>query len=102
MGLFTNILISFMHLIIMALDILSFFVLAHLLTYKWHYQWLQAFAALGKPLVQWYSATTQTVINRFTRKVNSNQALLAWGLLFLVLIRWILTTVFSTVVYKPI
>ena len=98
MGLFTNILISFIHLIIMAIDILSFFVLTHLLSYKWHYKWLQAFDALGKPLVEWYSTATQNAIDRVTRKTNSNQALLAWGLLFLVLIRWILTALFNTFV----
>jgi len=98
MGLFANIFISLIHLVIMAIDILSFFVLAHLLSYKWHYQWLQAFDAIGKPLVEWYSDVTKTVINRLTRKVNSNQALLAWGLLFLAIIRLILTGFFNAFV----
>ena len=97
MELFTaNIFISFIHLLITAIDILSFFVLARLLSYKCRYQWLQAFDAVGKPLIEWYGAAAQTFINRFNRKVNSKQALLAWGLLFLVVIRWILTVFFNT------
>jgi len=56
MGLLTNLILSFVHLFLVATDILFLVLLARVLSYRWQPRWLTAFNSMGKPLVDWFTS----------------------------------------------
>lgn len=53
MGLLANLLLSLVHLFLVATDLLFFLLLVRMLTHKWQPRWLMAFDSMGKPAAEW-------------------------------------------------
>lgn len=95
MGLFSSLLLSIVHLMLLAIDILSFFILVRLLCYGWHAGWLKALDTTGKPVVDWFIDYVQRIATHLTTTKYSQRAQLAAGMLVLVLIRSLLVALFG-------
>lgn len=93
MGLFTDLILSLVSLILLAIDIIFFFVLVRMLSLRWCTPWLVAFNSTGKPLVDWFISQLQTRIGRITSKSYSDKALLVAGMVILIFVRFFLGTV---------
>jgi len=95
MGLFSNLIMSLIHLLLIATDIIFFFLVTTLLCHKWRTSWLIAFNSIGKPLVDWFTGYIQKTTSHITDKTFSQRALLVVGMLALVFIRFLLVALFS-------
>jgi len=95
MGLFSNLLFSIIHLVLLAIDIVSFFVLVRLLCYRWKTGWLKALDATGAPVVDGFTGCIRKTASRLTKKTYTPRAQLITAMLVLVLIRTLLVALFS-------
>jgi len=83
MGVFGNLISGFVHLCLVAADILFFFLILKLLCYRWDNRWLRAFAAAGTPLVDWYTGCIQKGLSCINCKTHSEKLLTVLGALAL-------------------
>jgi hypothetical protein len=95
MGIMTNLLLSFVHLVLLALDIICFFVIIRMLCHRVNRAWLKTFDSVGGPLVDLYVSYLQKAINRISSKTFSQAALLNIAMLTLVIARIFLVALFS-------
>jgi hypothetical protein len=98
MGILINLLLSFVHLVLIALDVAIFFVLIRMLCYRWHWPWLEAFDAVGKPLVDRLNNNTAKLSNRISHKNFSQRGLLNTSIITLVIVRIFLVAIFTNLV----
>lgn len=95
MGLLTHLILSFVHLLLVAIDLLFFFTLVRLLCYRWQSRWLTAVNSAGRPLVDWFSGYVQKGLNHFAHGNFSEKAVLLVGMSTLTLARFVLVALFS-------
>lgn len=95
MGIMTNLLLSFVHLVLLALDIICFFVIIRMLCHRVDRVWLKTFDSVGGPLVDLYISYLQKVIKRISSKTFSQAALLNIAMLTLVIARIFIVALFS-------
>jgi hypothetical protein len=95
MGIMTNLLLGFVHLVLLALDIICFFVIVRMLCHRVDRVWLKTFDSVGGPLVDLYISYLQKVINRISSKTFSQAALLNIAMLTLVIARIFIVALFS-------
>ena len=95
MSILINLLLSFAHLVLLALDIICFFVIIRMLCHRINRSWLNTFDSVGGPLVDLYISYLQKVINRISSKTFSQAALLNIAMLTLVFARIFLVALFS-------
>jgi len=95
MGLLTNLILSFVHLFLVATDILFLLLLSRMLSYRWQTRWLTALNSTGKPVVDWFASHVQKTLGHLTSKALSEIAILIVGLLALTLVRLFLMVLFS-------
>jgi len=88
MGLLTNLILSFVHLFLVATDILFLLLLMKMLSYRWQLQWLTAFNYLGKPAVDWFSGYIKRALCHFSKKTFSEKVVLLVGMLTISLVRF--------------
>ena len=101
MGLFMNLLLfNLLYLVIIGIDILCVLLLVRLLCYKWNNKWLTAIDSFGKPLVDWFILKTEPTVKRISKKVYSQQKMLALRLLLLIIIKIILAALFNSIVMQ--
>jgi hypothetical protein len=91
----TSLLLSLVHFILLALDIICFFVIIRMLNRKVDRVWLKTFDSVGGPLVDLYISYLQKVINRISSKTFSQAALLNIAMLTLVIARIFIVALFS-------
>ena len=94
MGIMTNLLLSFVHLILLAIDIICFFVIIRMLCHRINRTWLKTFDSVGGPLVDLYISSLQKTINRISSKTFSQPALLNIAMLTLVIVRILIVAIF--------
>jgi len=95
MGILINLLLSFVHLVLLALDIICFFVIIRMLCHRINRSWLNTCDSVGGPLVDLYVSYLQKAINRISSKTFSQAALLNIAMLTLVFARIFLVALFS-------
>lgn len=95
MGILINLLLSFVHLVLIAIDVTIFFVLIRILCYRWHSPWLESFNFAGQPLVNRLNNCTAKLSNRITHKSFSQKGLLNISIIALVIARIFLIALFS-------
>jgi hypothetical protein len=95
MGILINLLLSFVHLVLLALDIICFFVIIRMLCHRINRSWLNTFDSVGGPLVDLYVSYLQKAIKRISSKTLSQAALLNIAMLTLVIARIFLVALFS-------
>jgi len=95
MGIFINLMLSVLHLLLIFIDVLFFFIFARILCYRWEFSWLRALNSIGKPLVDWFTSYIERAINRINNKTYSQKALLVIGMLTLMFARFFLVALFS-------
>ena len=95
MGILINLLLSSVHLVLIAIDVTTFFVLIRILCYRWHSPWIESFNSVGKPLVDRLNNGTQQIANRIIHKSFSQRGLLKIGIVMLVIARIFLIALFS-------
>jgi len=95
MSILINLLLSFAHLVLLALDIICFFVLIRMLCHRINRSWLNTFDSVGGPLVDLYVSYLQKAIKRISSKTLSQAALLNIAMLTLVIARIFLVALFS-------
>ena len=98
MGIMTNLLFSFVHLILLALDIICFFVIIRMLCHRINKTWLKTFDSVGGSLVDLYISYLQKMINRVSTKRFSTPALLNIAMITLVIVRILIVAVFRKLV----
>ena len=91
----TNLLLGFVHLVLLALDIICFFIIIRMLCYRINRSWLNTFDSVGGPLVDLYVSYLQKTINRISSKTYSQTALLNIAMLTLVMARIFIVALFS-------
>ena len=95
MSILINFLLSFAHLVLLALDIICFFVIIRMLCHRINRSWLNTFDSVGGPLVDLYVSYLQKAIKRISSKTLSQAALLNIAMLTLVIARIFLIALFS-------
>jgi len=94
MGLFTNLILSLIHVLLIAIDLMLFFLLAKILTYKWQNSLLTAFNSVGKPVVDWFTNYLEKGVHHLSSKTYSQKMLLVIGMLVLMFARLMLVALF--------
>ena len=87
MGLLTSVVLGFVHLFLVAADILFVLLLATMLSYRWQAPWLTAINAAGKPAVDWFTGQIERSLGRVGQKAPSERIMLFIGMLAISLIR---------------
>ena len=95
MGLLINLLLSAVHLFLVATDILFFLLLMKELSYRWQPRWLTAFNSLGKPAVDWFAGRLEKGLCHLGKKTFSERTILLVGMLILMLARLFTVALFS-------
>jgi hypothetical protein len=95
MGILINLVLGFVHLVLLALDIICFFVIIRMLCHKINRPWLNTFDSVGGSLVDLYVSYLQKAINRISSKTFSQAAWLNIAMLTLVIARIFLVALFS-------
>ena len=95
MGLFMSLIFSIVHLTLLALDIICFFVIIRMLCHRVDRVWLKTFDSVGGPLVDLYVSYLRKAINRISSKTFSQAALLNIAMLTLVIVRIFLVALLS-------
>lgn len=73
MGLLTNLFISIINLIFVAMDILLLMILAKIIYQKWRPSWLEQISNVIEPLVSYVLDHFQKLISRITGKTYSKR-----------------------------
>ena len=87
MGLLTNFVMGFIHVFLVAVDILFVLLLARMLSYRWQVPWLVAVNATGKPTVDWFAEHVERVLDRIGWKAPSERTVLFIGMLAISVMR---------------
>lgn len=87
MGLLTSFVLGFIHLFLVAVDILFVLMLTRMLSYRWQARWLAVINATGKPAVDWFAGRTARVLDHIGWKVPSERAVLFIGMLAISIMR---------------
>lgn len=95
MGIMTNLLLGFVHLVLLALDIICFFVIVRMLCHRVDRVWLKTFDSVGGPLVDLYVNYLQKAIKHISSKTFSQAALLNIAMLTLVIAKIFIVALFS-------
>ena len=95
MGIFMSLVLSIVHLTLLALDILCFFVIIRMLHSKLNWTWINTFDGVGGSLVDLYVSHLQKIINRVGTKRFSTPALLNIAMITLVIARIFLIAIFG-------
>ena len=95
MGMFMYLFLSIVHLSLLALDILCFFVIVRMLRSKLNWAWINTFDGVGGSLVDLYISHLQKTINRFSAKKFSTTGLLNIAMITLVIVRILIVAVFG-------
>lgn len=98
MGMFMNLILSIVHLILLAMDILCFFVIIRMLRCRLNWAWITAFDGVGGSLVDLYISYLQKIIKRISTKRFSTPALLNIAMVTLIIIRIIVVAIFHQLV----
>jgi hypothetical protein len=93
MDLLANLLGDALHLVVMGLDVLCFFVVVRLLVYHWSHPGLSAFDNIGRSLVRWFVAHLERGLCHISSGNHSEQTLLVCGLLIAATMRLSLAAV---------
>ena len=94
MGILPNLLFSFVHLLLIAIDVTTFFVLIRIFCHRWHLSWLEPFNSVGKPLVDGFTIHIQKLVNHISPKSFSQSGLLNIGIGTLLITRILLVALF--------
>jgi hypothetical protein len=84
-------LVFLIYLLLIAMDVLIFFAIIRLLSYKWSIPCLDAFNATGTPLVDWFTNHIEIILSRVSNKNFSQTTQLSIGITVLILVRTVLT-----------
>ena len=94
MGIFMSLILSIVHLTLLALDIICFFVIIRMLRYRVNWAWVNTFDGVGGSLVDLYVSYLQKIINRVSSKRFSTPALLNIAMITFVIARIFLVALF--------
>jgi len=95
MGMFMYLILSFVHLFLLALDILCFFVIIRMLRSRLSYIWIKTFDDVGGSLVDLYVSCLQKIVNRVSTKRFSTPGLLNIAMITLIVIRILIVAIFG-------
>ena len=98
MGIFMSLILSIVHLTLLALDIICFFVIIRMLRYRVNWAWVNTFDGVGGSLVDLYVSYLQKIINRISSKRFSTPALLNIAMITLVIVRILIIAIFRKLV----
>jgi len=98
MGIFMSLILSAVHLALLALDILCLFVIIRMLHSRFNCAWINTFDGVGGSLVDLYISYLQKIINRISTKKFSVPALLNIAMITLIVIRIIIVAIFHQLV----
>ena len=91
MGLIQNLLLSVVHLAFVAMDILMIVILIRVIYNRWRLSWLKQAITLTNPLTTVMLNYSQEVMTKITGKTHSEKTLWLVIIIFLSLIRLIIT-----------
>jgi hypothetical protein len=93
MGIFTNLILSAVHLFLVATDILFLLLLMKMLSYKWQHPLLTAFNSMGKPAVECFTGYIEKGLTHINKKTFSQRTILFIAMLAISVLR-VLVVVF--------
>ena len=96
MGLFQYLTAGAAHLILVAVDIFTVFILARLANLIWTLNCLGAMDRVGRPMTDWLLAVTHRASNRLWRRTPNERQQIAFALLILLVIRICVSAIFRT------
>jgi len=88
MGLLTNLILSLVHLFLVATDLLFFLLVVKMLSYRWQTRWLTAFNSVGSTAVEWFTGYIKRALCHFSKKTFSEKVVLFIGMLTISLVRF--------------
>lgn len=95
MGLLIGFVLGFVHLFLVAVDILFVLMLTRMLSYRWQAHWLVAINATGKPAVDWFTGQVEGVLDRIGWKAPSERGVLFIGMLAISILRLLVVASFG-------
>lgn len=90
-----RLILSLIQLLLVAIDILLFFILVKILCYRLNLALLTALDSIGTPLVDWFIEYIRKALGHISQKYFSRRALLVTGMLALMFLRLLLGALFS-------
>lgn len=87
MGLLTNLVLGLGHLLLVAVDLLFVFLLARMLSYRWHNRWLTAVNKAGQPCVDRLTQQIERTLGHVGQRAPSERIVLFVGMVAISLIR---------------
>ena len=87
MDLFWGLVSGLIYLVVMAIDVVCYFVLIRLLFRRFKHPWLTALDHAGEPLIRCLVDHLGRMLPRLGARVFSEHRLLAWGVLFAAVLR---------------
>ena len=95
MGILTNLILSVLNLVFIAIDILIFFLIARIACYRWNPPWLRAIDYAGDRLIGWFTEYVRKAVGLVTNKIYSPRMILIIGMIALIFARFLLVALFS-------
>jgi hypothetical protein len=90
MGLFTNLVLGLVHLLLVAVDLLFVLLLARMLSFRWHTRWLAAINTAGQPYLDWLTRQIERTLGHVGQRAPSERIVLFVGMVAISLIRLLL------------
>lgn len=87
MGLLEHVLWIAVHLILIAVDLMVFFMLVRALCCRWRTSWLMAFDSTGQPIVDLFTGCVQAGIRHISHRNCSKNTTFLVGMLVLMFLR---------------
>ena len=95
MGIFTNLILSVLNLVFIAIDVLTFFVMVRIACYRWNTRWLRTIDSAGNRLIGWFTEHVRKAMSLISNRIYSQRTILVIGTISLVFARLILAALFS-------
>ena len=100
MGIFMRLILSLTHFVLLAIDILCFFLIIRMLHTRLNWAWIHTFDGVGGSLVDLYISYLQKTVAHFSSKRFSSVALLNIAMITLVVVRILVVAIFGNLCLK--
>ena len=90
-----NLILIPIQLLLIAMDVLFFFLFVRFLCYRWPKHWLITLDSIATQLVDWFAGCVRRAVSLVNKKIYSHRAILVIGMIALAIARFTLVALFS-------
>ena len=97
MGVLPYMLLIFINLLVIAVDIIIFFVVVRLVTMRKHISWLEPFNCAGRPLVKYIDSAVSRRCKSHSQNTFNDKNRMLFAIVILLLVRFVLGILWQVV-----